>query len=223
MLVEDSILNGNAKWLTSFCNAIVDNNLKVRWGGMFRFHPSMNEEGYFDLLGKSGLIRLNFGLESGSKSVLRNLGKFANMEKMYAIFDKLRDAKKKYPIRVSTMIMVGTPYETEEDFKKTLQFLYFNRDVIDMVDSCAVFILNDEIQIEADLIKRNLVTKKSSINWATAESTPKIRIDRIRRIEKFCKQINLQVKIYDHGLPNIKEEEWASWTPPPMIENQVAI
>jgi len=175
------------------------------------------------MLGKSGLIRLNFGLESGSKNILRNLGKFANMEKMYVIFDKLREAKKKYPIRVSTMIMVGTPYETEEDFKKTLQFLYFNRDVIDMIDSCAVFVLNDDIQIEEDLLKRKLVNKKTSLNWATAASTPKIRIDRIRRIEKFCNQINLQVKIYDFGLPDLPEEEWATWEEPILLENKAAI
>ncbi len=211
MLVEDSILNGNDKWLRSFAKAIVDNQLKVTWGGMFRFHPMMEQEGYFDLLGQSGLVRLNFGLESGSPKILKNLGKFANMTKMFSIFDKLRIAKKKYNFRVSVMIMIGTPYEQEEDFKKTLAFLFFNRDVIDMLDSCAAFVLNDDLTILHDLEKQKIVVRETSVNWATPYSTPKIRVDRMRRITKFLKQINLPAQIFDQGLYDIPEDRWVTW------------
>ncbi len=214
MLVEDSILNGNDIWLKNFARAIVENQLKITWGGMFRFHPKMLEEGYWDLLGQSGLIRLNFGLESGSPKILKNLGKFGNIEKMFKIFDKLREAKKKYNIRVSVMIMIGTPYEEEVDFQKTLRFLYFNRDVIDMLDSCAAFVLNDDLTILHNLRKEKIVVEKTSINWATPYSTPKIRIDRMKRITKFLKQINLPARIFDNGLYDLPEDDWATWDGP---------
>lgn len=214
MLVEDSILNGNDRWLKSFCNAMIENQLKVAWGGMFRFHPSMEQEGYFDLLGQSGLVRMNFGLESGSPKILKNLGKFANMAKMYSIFDKLRAAKKKYNFKISVMIMVGSPYEEEEDFKKTLSFLYFNRDVIDMLDSCAAFVLNDDLTILHNLKKENIVIRKNSVNWATPYSSPKIRVDRMKRITKFLKQINLPARIFDNELYDLPEQDWVTWENP---------
>jgi radical SAM superfamily enzyme YgiQ (UPF0313 family) len=211
MLVEDSILNGNDKWLKSFASAIVENQLNVTWGGMFRFHPIMEQEGYWDLLGQSGLRRINFGLESGSPRILKNLGKFANMEKMYKIFDKLRAAKKKYNMRVSVMIMIGTPYEEEADFQKTLKFLYFNRDVIDMLDSCAAFVLNDDLTILHNLEKEKIVIRQTSINWCTPFSSPKIRYDRMKRVTKFLNQINLPARIYDNGIYELPESEWVSW------------
>lgn len=218
MLVEDSILNGNDKWLKSFARAIIDNQLKVTWGGMFRFHPIMEQEGYWDLLGQSGLVRLNFGLESGSPSILKNLGKFANMTKMFNIFNRLREAKKKYPIRVSVMIMIGTPYEEEVDFQRTMRFLYFNRDVIDMIDSCAAFVLEDDLIIYNNLKKEGILNKKTSINWATPYSSPEIRIDRMRRITKFLQQINLPARIYDHGIYKLPKEDWAVWEGPSAEE-----
>lgn len=211
MLVEDSIINGNDKWLKAFCNAMIENNIKLTWGGMFRFHPMMEQEGYLDLLGRSGLKRLNFGLESGSPKILKNLGKFANMEKMFGIFNRLREVKSKYNIRISVMLMLGSPYEEEVDFQKTLKFLYFNRDVIDMIDACSAFVLNDDLTILHQLEKENLVVRKSSINWATPSSSPKIRIDRMKRMEKFCKQINLPVRLVYAGLDDINQNDWVSW------------
>lgn len=79
----------------------------------------VNEESLINLK-KMGVKRISFGMESGSKKVLDYL------KNGVVTHDKIRKAValcKKYGVGAMGSFMIGSPYETEEDIKDTLDFI----------------------------------------------------------------------------------------------------
>ncbi len=71
-------------------------------------------------LKKMGVARISFGIESGSKKILDYL------KNRVVTHDKIRNAValcKKNGIRPMGSFMVGSPYETEEDIRQTIDFI----------------------------------------------------------------------------------------------------
>jgi radical SAM superfamily enzyme YgiQ (UPF0313 family) len=126
---SDSLINGNLRNLERLCDLLIERGPRIRWSAQAIARRHMSEE----LLRKmraSGCHLLSFGIESGSDEVLRSMGKiFTSAESAEVLARTSRAA-----IVTSTNLILGFPGETEEDYRKTLDFLSENQRNIDRID-----------------------------------------------------------------------------------------
>jgi len=147
--INDSLLNANQKFLIDFCNLIIEENLAINWEGNVRASKLLNES-MLRLMSKAGCKSLYFGVESGSNDVLRNLNKGTTREVIEQNIKDVHDNN----IWVHLYFIVGHPSETEEDFKKTIEFIKKNIDYIDGFDINAF-----------KLLKKSYIYEKKRIHF----------------------------------------------------------
>ena len=120
---RDNSLNGGN--LLDFCNAFQEFNKP--WAGMARADLSLGE---IQALERSGCRFVYFGLESGSDRVLREMNKGLDSRQMSHFVRTLYD----HGIMPAPSVFVGSPGETEEDFKKTTDFILDHVDYLDIIN-----------------------------------------------------------------------------------------
>jgi anaerobic magnesium-protoporphyrin IX monomethyl ester cyclase len=130
-----SSLNGNKEHLTSFCEALISRNIKIRWGGNARLDTTLDAE-LLRLMFLSGCTNLNFGLESGSDHVLSLMNKQIKAQTASHIIEICGDLG----IRVAINLIVGFPGETEEDFEQTLEFITKHHKIVSIFNVSKCFI-----------------------------------------------------------------------------------
>lgn len=197
IFIADGICNGNPKWLKDFCQGIIARNLKVRWGGWFRLNKSMANPQTLDLLFESGCRHFVFGLESASGKVLQHMNKFSDMKTVYSIFNQMRKfnyTQDENFITVDLNLIVGYPTETESDFGETIKFVTFNSDLISGIASCQRFILPGW-QGFRESVKDYGLKVNNQYDWETTYSTPSIRLDRLQRMQKLLRNLNIPISV----------------------------
>ncbi len=100
----------------SICEEIAKRSLKIKWSCMGSATNLSND--ILEIMAKSGCIGIKFGVESGSKKVLKTIGKPVDLKKIKDIIKSC----KKFGIKTHATFMVGLLEETEEDIKKTIKF-----------------------------------------------------------------------------------------------------
>jgi radical SAM superfamily enzyme YgiQ (UPF0313 family) len=221
--VHDPITNGNPGWIREFSRQILKNNLQISWGGNIRLAKYLLETETLDLLFESGFRTMITGLESGSPNVLQHMRKYAEIENIYKIFDKIRGLKSKYEINILLQLIVGYPTETESDFQMTLNLVRDHRDIIGQVFSCSAFLIipseNDEM---ADLIKDPQLHLKyiSDSNWSTIHSNPEIRLSRMQRAARLFEELKIPHRLfYLDRLLEITPQEHLDLIPTARVKN----
>ncbi|MDA3903337.1 MAG: radical SAM protein [Desulfuromusa sp.] len=96
-----------------------DNLQHLSWFGFVRFESVLEDPDFVQQLAAAGCRMLQLGLESGSQTVLDNLGKGLKLASAVRILNNLAEAG----IASYVYIMLGTPGETEVDAEMTLNFL----------------------------------------------------------------------------------------------------
>ncbi|MFH1641600.1 MAG: radical SAM protein [Nanoarchaeota archaeon] len=200
----DSLINANSKRLDNLCDLIIKNNLKIQWSASAI--PLSNLS--FDLLKKmkkSGCVELIFGVESGSDTVLKSMGKLFTSKEA----ERVIQLTKKAGIKAVANIIVGFPTEKEIDFKHTLDFINKNKAYIDRIGSlnlCAIYrgtTLHDKYQefgIVPDLTDKEYFTAD---RWVTKEgNTLNVRILRLKRLMNLLSDKNIlfddsNLELYD--------------------------
>jgi anaerobic magnesium-protoporphyrin IX monomethyl ester cyclase len=109
----DDTFTLNREWINRFCDAVLANNLRFRWG--CQAHVTTADEDLFVRMKEAGLVQLDFGVESGSDRVLNALKKKSSAE---AVRNAFRIARK-VGIRTLATFMFGNPGEEWEDVEKT--------------------------------------------------------------------------------------------------------
>lgn len=115
----DSLVNGNLNELRGFCKGVIEKNLDIHWTGYARCDGRMDFEYYRDLK-SSGCVLLNYGIESGSQSVLDAMDKKVTIEEM----EKNFSSGHAVGIGAMTNWIVGFPTETWQDFEDTMTFMW---------------------------------------------------------------------------------------------------
>lgn len=102
--------------LKKFCNLLIESgyNKKVRYGCNMRFN-ALNQE-YYDLMGEAGFRFILYGMESGNQKTLDKLDKGT---KEADAINGPRMAKKA-GLDPHITIMLGYPWETYEEAKRTI-------------------------------------------------------------------------------------------------------
>ncbi len=102
--------------LKKFCEMLIESgyNKKVRYGCNMRFN-ALNQE-YYDLMGKAGFRFILYGMESGNQKTLDKLDKGTKEE------DTINGSRMaaKAGLDPHATIMLGYPWETYEDAKRTI-------------------------------------------------------------------------------------------------------
>ena len=163
----DSLVNGNVNELRAFAIALREKNIKMRWTGYARCDGRM-DDAYFKDLSEGGCITLNYGCESGSQTVLNDMAKGVTIKEME---DNLRSGKK-YGIYAATNWIVGFPTERHDDFAKSMQFLWRNRNQnINNVGAGVGMAVGPETIVGQNPHKYNVSYHKYQNHWITNDLT----------------------------------------------------
>jgi radical SAM superfamily enzyme YgiQ (UPF0313 family) len=206
---HDSIINGNPKWLKEFCEKIIENDLKITWGGNMRLQTTMRDLDTMRLYRKAGLMKMITGFESYSEPVLRHMKKYTNVEGVREIFENVRQINKEneYPMQFAMQLIIGYLNEGEEDFQKTMDFVEEFHDCMAEILTCSAFLIHQPLLIRWRDEEKEWIEYINGVNFSTKWNTPLDRLDRLERAEELFKEIGIPYSIYNRGLYlELKEE-----------------
>ena len=98
----------------------------VPWYGFVRITRHLADPDFCKALKRSGCVMLQIGLESGSQKVLDGFCKGIDLKIAHKVLESLKHAG----IAAYVYLLFGTPWETEPDAEKTLEFTVRNSDAI---------------------------------------------------------------------------------------------
>jgi hypothetical protein len=102
----------------------------IPWYGFARIGSPLTDPDFCTALKRAGCVMLKLGIESGDQGVLDALGKGISVETASVVLKNLKRAG----IAAYVYLLFGTPPETEEAAKKTLEFAVKNSDRIDFLN-----------------------------------------------------------------------------------------
>lgn len=100
------------------CEVMIERGYKLPWFAFLRLDKGFDRN-LLSLMRRAGCYKLNFGLESGSKEVLKTIDKGYDLTIAHRIIDDAIDLG----FRVSLHTMAGLPREKRKDLEKTLDTL----------------------------------------------------------------------------------------------------
>jgi hypothetical protein len=133
----DNTLNFSPRWINEFCDRIIDAGLGIQWmdcaSGRGIDRPILEK------MRKAGVVRIVWGLESGSDRILRKTKKPLDLEQASATLTMSHEAG----IWNGVEIIVGMPTETEQEFEETLAFIERHAHVLDEVWTYSYYLNNN--------------------------------------------------------------------------------
>jgi anaerobic magnesium-protoporphyrin IX monomethyl ester cyclase len=115
--IVDGTFTFDRKYLQSFCNALLDQQLDVRWRCTARY-DNLDRE-ILTLMKRAGCSGLYFGLESGSERILKSIDKKITLADIVRVNQIVRDTG----ILADTSVLLGLPDEGREDIEATLSLM----------------------------------------------------------------------------------------------------
>jgi len=136
-IMDDSGSFPNGEWLREFCRGMIEKgyNKKIRFDCNMRFNAGLSKKDY-QLMGKAGFRFILYGLESASQETLDKINKNLKVEQIEQI---LRWAKEG-GLMPHLTIMVGYPWEDEQDVQKTIKMAseFFQKGLADSLQATIV-------------------------------------------------------------------------------------
>jgi len=116
---NDDEFMANRKWLIELCENIIETGLSslVTWRANARVNHVDSE--ILKIMKKAGCIMLEFGIESGSDRILKEMNKGITVEQAQSACRLVREAG----IHVHAYFMAGIPQETLEDLQLTMRLM----------------------------------------------------------------------------------------------------
>lgn len=112
----DDIFTLNKRRVVEICREIKSRGLDILWGCSSRVDTITNE--LMKLMKSAGCYIIYFGVESGVQRILNRLAKGVSLEQVKRAFKWAKEVG----IQTVASFILGTPGETLEEMKKTLQF-----------------------------------------------------------------------------------------------------
>jgi radical SAM superfamily enzyme YgiQ (UPF0313 family) len=104
------------KWVIKFCELVVREGLKIRWGTNSRV-DTIDEE-RLGWMKKAGCWIIGFGVESGNQEMLDKMKKGITIEQT----EEAVKLCKKHKIKTYLLFVLGLPWETRETAIDTIEF-----------------------------------------------------------------------------------------------------
>ncbi|MDD5476500.1 MAG: radical SAM protein, partial [Syntrophales bacterium] len=105
----------NKQRAIDICHGIIERNLNIRWACCS--HVKMANEELLDVMKRSGCVSIDFGVESGSNEILKNINKSQTREDIEKAFSLTHKAG----IRPRAYLMVGNKGETRDTIDETIE------------------------------------------------------------------------------------------------------
>lgn len=201
---HDSIINGNPKWLETFCKEIIKRGWGddyVMWGGNMRLQKPMRDLDTMRMYRKAGLSKMITGFESASEPVLKHMKKYTNMEGVREIFENVRTINKEndFPMLFAMQLIIGYLNETKIDFQRTVDFVKEYHDTFSEILTCSAFLLHETLKNKW-IDSGEYIEFHNTVNFNTNYNTAEERLGWINEIENTFKECNLKYNIYNRGL-----------------------
>ena len=103
----------------SLMKALSDTPPDVPWYGFARIGEELADRSFCESLRRSGCVMLKLGIESGDQGVLDHMKKGINLETVSRVLKTLAEAG----ITTYIYLLFGTPYESEDEARRTLDFV----------------------------------------------------------------------------------------------------
>jgi anaerobic magnesium-protoporphyrin IX monomethyl ester cyclase len=117
--IIDDAFSVDRKRVQEICREIVKRGLNIPWALPNGLRVDSVDETLFGELHAAGCHMIAMGVESGSEKILKKIDKGINKKQIREAFRYARSAGIE---TLLAMFMVGLPYETKEDIKKTAEF-----------------------------------------------------------------------------------------------------
>jgi len=184
----DLLFNGNMKVLEEFCDLMIKRPLKkkLKWHANVVIRPEMTEE-ICRKMKEAGCHHLTFGIESGSQKILNLMRKNYKVEDADTVLRNVHNAG----ITVTCNFMFGFPYEAEEDFQKTLDFVKRNIRYIDFAYPSRSFCtIEPHSYLEKHMEEFDIIPNPiNNLYWESKDGLNTYPV-RLRRAEIFSELIN---------------------------------
>ncbi|MFQ5722119.1 MAG: B12-binding domain-containing radical SAM protein [Candidatus Aminicenantales bacterium] len=120
MWLEDNFFL-DRKRVKEIAERIIKENIDIKWGAECRVDFIYKfDQGFIDLLKKSGWYSVTLGVESGSNKILKYIKKGITREQALEVHRKLSENG----IHQNYFFMMGFPEETEDDILQTMGLIY---------------------------------------------------------------------------------------------------
>ncbi len=190
---NDLLINGNIKNLERFCDLVIDSGLKISWSTSAIAKKDMTYEVLLKLR-KSGCQALIYGIESGSNTTLKRMGKLFTAEGAEQVIQDTYRAG----IKVVINIIVGFPGETEQNYYETVDFLKRNAKYLHMIGSLNTLCINLSSTLDTNQEKYGIIMEteedKRASTWHTNQGENyETRLMRGNELLNILKKLNLAV------------------------------
>jgi radical SAM superfamily enzyme YgiQ (UPF0313 family) len=141
---HDSLINGDIKALELFCDRVIDEFGSIPWEAQIAIRKDMPDT-LFAKMKESGCYHLFVGLESGSDRTLKRMRKGFSSQEAVGFFQALNA----HNLSFGVSMIVGSPGETEEDNRDSLNFLLRHQDLIPKIEQINPFIPYDGTEMSS--------------------------------------------------------------------------
>ena len=207
--LNDSLINGDMRFLSEFCERVIREKIQVSWWGMARVNALMSEE-FVRTMKQAGCESLAYGIESGSQRVLDL------MQKNYtiALIDEVITNTWKSGIKPGINLLLGFPGEEESDFQQTCELVkrhgehvaYVNVSMLGLEPFTKVYAHRHEMGIkllnasgwQASAGKNYSAVRKERVGiklldtclWQTfdGKNDPAVRVERAKRLSEIIER-----------------------------------
>jgi radical SAM superfamily enzyme YgiQ (UPF0313 family) len=114
----DDTFTLSSKWVREYCEELKKRNLNIKWACQSRVDQT--DRDLMRLMKETGLVQLDFGVESGSEKILKVLGKGGagdrtdNIKQSFKLCQEL-------DIRTLATFIIGNPDETRDDIDQSFR------------------------------------------------------------------------------------------------------
>jgi len=113
----DGTFTYDKRYLKEFCERLISLDLGIVWRCTARY-DNIDKE-VIELMKQSNCGGVYFGLESGSERMLKMMDKKTNLEQTLSVSELVYNTG----VYIITSLVMGLPYETEEDMQETIKVM----------------------------------------------------------------------------------------------------
>jgi len=106
------------QYILEFAEALLKAELDIKWHGVMRFEPELNQE-FFHTLASAGCVRMYFGLESGNPRILKLMDKGTTVE----VIEKILHYCDIAGIATEVGIFLAYPGESVDEARDSLDLI----------------------------------------------------------------------------------------------------
>lgn len=116
----NNAINVNKRFVTEFCNRLIQEDIKITWSDCARVFGLDKQT--LELMSKAGCRKLIFGMETGSSKLLKYINKNLDLDQLRQVLKWCNELN----ILAEVETIVGFPYEDSDEFQLTYDFIIEN-------------------------------------------------------------------------------------------------